>query len=228
METFTLAPVGGWIVRAFGRNPLVRTSDRIEALLLIPAVTIALAAAPIAGAIGTAVYEARSHANVERATSRHTVTAIAVEDSVTTVRPYTIIVDARWRVDGTEHTGSFEWDDMVKAGDRLTIWVDSDGNYVGPPTPTSRAGADAVVAGLATWLGAVAATSALIAWLRSLLNRLRYGVAPSMRGCAISGFLADRSLGDLCGSSHSSSQRARVRGPTPDPFHGGCRPVRRV
>jgi hypothetical protein len=52
METFTLAPVGGWIVRAFGRNPLVRTSDRIEALLLILAVTVALAAAPIAGAIG--------------------------------------------------------------------------------------------------------------------------------------------------------------------------------
>ena len=62
METFTLAPVGGWIVRAFGRNPLVRTSDRIEALLLILAVAVALAAAPIAGAIGTAVYEARSHA----------------------------------------------------------------------------------------------------------------------------------------------------------------------
>jgi hypothetical protein len=55
METFTLAPVGGWIVRAFGRNPLVRTSDRIEALLLILAVAVALAAAPIAGAIGTAV-----------------------------------------------------------------------------------------------------------------------------------------------------------------------------
>lgn len=177
METFTLAPVGGWIVRAFGRNPLVRTSDRIEALLLILAVTVALAAAPIAGAIGTAVYEARSHAYVEQATSRHTVTAIAVEDSTTTVQPYTvdtITVDARWRVDGTEHTGSFEWDDMAKAGDRLTIWVDSDGNYVGTPTPTSRAGADAVAAGLATWLGAVAATSALMASLRSRLNRLRY------------------------------------------------------
>jgi hypothetical protein len=104
-----LPQVGGWIVRAFGRNPLVRTSDRIEALLLILAVAVALVAAPIAGAIGTAVYEARSHAYVERATSRHTVTAIAVEDSVTTVRPYTIDTI-------TEHTGSFEWDDMVKAG----------------------------------------------------------------------------------------------------------------
>jgi hypothetical protein len=27
METFTLAPVGGWIVRAFGRNPLVRMTE---------------------------------------------------------------------------------------------------------------------------------------------------------------------------------------------------------
>jgi hypothetical protein len=177
METFILAPVGGWIVRAFGRNPLVRTSDRIEALLLILAVTVALVAAPVAGAIGTAVYEARSHAYAEQATSRHPVTAMAVEDSTTTVEPFTvdtITVDARWRIDGTEHTGSFEWDHMVKAGDSLTIWVDSDGNYVGPPTPASRAGADAVTAGLATWLGAVAATAAVMGSLRSWLNRLRY------------------------------------------------------
>jgi hypothetical protein len=63
METFTLAPVGCWIVRAFGRNPLVRTSDRIEALPLILAVTVALAAAPIAGRLGSAQSRKRRAGN---------------------------------------------------------------------------------------------------------------------------------------------------------------------
>ena len=55
----------------------------------------------------------------------------------------------------------------------MTIWVDRDGNDVGPPMPSSRPGADAVAAGLATWYGAVAVTAALTASLRSRLNRLR-------------------------------------------------------
>ena len=118
METFTLVPVGGWIGRAFGRNPLLRTSDRIEALVLMLAVTAALVAAPVAGAIGTGVYETRSHAYAEQAKSRHTVTAIAVGDSTTNVRPNadTTTVDARWRIDGTDHTGSLKWGEVVKAG----------------------------------------------------------------------------------------------------------------
>lgn len=175
METFTLTPVGGWIVRAFGRNPLVRTSDRIEALVLMLAVTIALVAAPIAGAIGTAVHDKRCHAYAEQAASRHTVTAIAVDASASAVRPnsVTTVVNARWRIDGTEHVGSLKWDQTVKAGDSLTIWVDRDGNCVGPPTPTSRAGAEAVGVAVAMWLAAAAVTAALTASLRSQLNRLR-------------------------------------------------------
>jgi hypothetical protein len=174
METFTLA-LGGWIGRAFGRNPLVRTGDRIEAMLLMLAVTAALIAAPIAGAIGTAVYDTRSHEYAEQAMSRHTVAAKAIEDSTTSVRPNsdTITVAIRWRIDGIEHTGSVALDQTVQAGDSLTIWVDRDGNYVAPPTPASQAGSYAVGIGVLTWLGAVVATVTFTALLRSRLNRLR-------------------------------------------------------
>jgi hypothetical protein len=66
MAMFTFTPGRGWVVRAFGRNPLVRTSDRIEALVLILAVTVAIVTAPIAGAIGIAVYEEQSHTYAEQ------------------------------------------------------------------------------------------------------------------------------------------------------------------
>ena len=43
-------------------------------------------------------------------------------------------VNARWQVNGTEHTGSFTFDRAVKTGDPLRIWVDRNGNRVDAPT----------------------------------------------------------------------------------------------
>jgi hypothetical protein len=85
-----------------------------------------------------------------------------------------ITVHARWRAQGTEHTGVFKWNDGVKAGDILTIWVDnSDGNYVGAPTPTSQASVGAVGAALAMWLSVIVTTATLMVAVRFRLNRLR-------------------------------------------------------
>jgi hypothetical protein len=44
---------------AFCRNPLVRVTDRLEALVIVLAIVVSLLAAPVAGAVGTAVYDAR-------------------------------------------------------------------------------------------------------------------------------------------------------------------------
>jgi hypothetical protein len=52
METFTLSLGRCWIIRAVGRNPLVRTSDRVEALILILVFATALVVTPVAGTIG--------------------------------------------------------------------------------------------------------------------------------------------------------------------------------
>jgi len=40
---------------AFCRNPLVRVTDRLEALVIVLAIVVSLLAAPVAGAVGTAV-----------------------------------------------------------------------------------------------------------------------------------------------------------------------------
>ena len=58
MQTFTLLPERWWVVRVFGRNPLVRLSDRVGVLLVLLACAVSIIAAPVAGAVGTAVYDA--------------------------------------------------------------------------------------------------------------------------------------------------------------------------
>ena len=60
MDTFTVRSPRWLVVRLFGRNPLIRISDRIEALALVLTVVVSLLAAPIAAAVGTAVYDSRS------------------------------------------------------------------------------------------------------------------------------------------------------------------------
>ncbi len=47
------------LLRLLGRDPLVRTTDRIEALVSVLTVVVTLLAAPIAAAIGTQVYDSR-------------------------------------------------------------------------------------------------------------------------------------------------------------------------
>lgn len=72
METFTLG-LPQWAQRLRSRNPLLRNSDRVEALALVIAFTVVVLAIPVAGAIGTAVYDAGANA-----TAGSTAVAVAV------------------------------------------------------------------------------------------------------------------------------------------------------
>jgi hypothetical protein len=165
------------VLRACGRrNPLVRTSDRIELLIIALGVLIALAATACAGALGTAVHDVRSRVYLAEAQTRHTVIATAIEDNTTILGVggnAVTRVNARWQVDGTQHTGGFTIDGPVKTGDPLTIWVDRDGNRVDAPTPTSQAGVDAVAAACAAWLTVIFAVTGVVWWGRSRLDRRR-------------------------------------------------------
>jgi hypothetical protein len=127
MQTFTLLPQRWWVVRVFGRNPLVRLSDRVGVLL---AWAVSIIAAPVAGAVGTAVHEAHSVRYAEQAKTRHPVTATVLQDSTVILDNVTYTVSARWRAEATLHTGSFSWPHFVKAGDLIDIWVDTDGSLV--------------------------------------------------------------------------------------------------
>jgi hypothetical protein len=175
MQSVEYAP--RWrMLRACGRNPLVRGIDRVELLIVALGILVALVSVAYAGALGTAVHDARSRVYIAQAQTRHTLTATAMKDStiVSRVDDSTATrVSARWQVDGIEHAGTFNWDHAVKTGDPLTIWVDHNGDRVDPPTPTSQAAQDAVGLAYVAWQAVVLVTACLV-WLgRSYLDRRR-------------------------------------------------------
>ena len=175
MQTFEYVP-GWWVLRAFGRNGLVRGIDRLELLIVALGIFVVVVAAACAGALGTAVHDARSRVYIAQAQTRHAVTAIATEDSTLVLRvddSTATRVNARWQDNGTEHTGSLNWDNAVKTGDPLTIWVDGNGDRVDAPAPTSQAGADAVGVAYAAWQTLALTVIGLICWGRRRLNRRR-------------------------------------------------------
>ncbi|MCW2690415.1 MAG: conserved hypothetical rane protein [Mycobacterium sp.] len=167
---------GWWVLRACGRNPLVRRIDRLELLIVALGILVVVVAAAFAGALGTAVHDARSRVYIAQAQTRHTVTARAIDDSTIVLGVNdnaATRVNARWQVNGTEHTGSLNSDQAVKTGDPLTIWVDRNGDRVDAPTPISQAGADAVGVAYVAWQSVALAAAGLICWGRSRLDRRR-------------------------------------------------------
>ncbi|GBE66005.1 membrane protein [Mycobacterium sp. MFM001] len=164
------------VVRLLGRNPLVRTSDRIEALVLVLAVAVSVLAIPVAAAVGTVVHDARSQVYAEQAQDRRLVSGVVIDTSVATKPPRkpgkTIAVKARWFANGAERTGVVAAERAVKPGDAIDIWVRHDGSPAGPPTRTAVD--EAVAAALAIWWCVVLVAVGLFAGTRTVLDRVRY------------------------------------------------------
>ena len=177
METFTVRlPRWPVLLRLTGRNPLVRTVDRIEALVLVLAVVVALLAVPIAAAAGTAIYDSGRHIYAKQANTRHTVAATVVDgDAVQPLsRTSTTAVPARWIAANTEHTGMIEAPSTIRTGETVTIWVDTTGEQVNEPTPASRAAVEAAMSAMVIWIFVAAMAAALFAVTRSACDRLRF------------------------------------------------------
>ena len=176
METFTIGLGNRWWIRALGHNPLVRRSDRIEAIVLVFAVVLAIVAVPIAGAVGTAMHDQRIRLYAHKEKARHQViaTATAVGTVVLQPRDFAVRAEATWSDGGIEHTGALMWPHPVKIGDRQSIWVDGTGDRVGQPSSSSRADGEALGVAIAVWLGVVGACAAVAYLIRCWLDRRRY------------------------------------------------------
>lgn len=176
MDAFTVRlPRWPVLLRLVGRDPLVRTTDRIEALVTVLAVVVSLLAIPIAAAIGTAVYDTSRRAYAEQAETRHTVAATVtdVAASPQIVRTGTTTVPARWTAGGAEHTGAVEAPSTTKTGDAVEIWVDDNGAQVSAPTPTSRAAVEASTGALVVWMSVAAIAATLSTLTRAVCDRIR-------------------------------------------------------
>jgi hypothetical protein len=175
LETFTVRLPRWPIFELLRRNPLVRTSDRIQALVSALAVVVVLLSVPVAAAVGTAVYDSRRDVYAEQAHSRHLITATITDDTGAPKisRANTAMMKARWSAAGAEHTGAVEAPSATESGDTVAIWVDNNGELADEPTPTNRAAVDAVTAALFILAGVTAAAAILLAATRAVCDRIR-------------------------------------------------------
>ncbi|ORC00598.1 hypothetical protein B1T48_03790 [Mycobacterium persicum] len=172
METFTIDPRCWRLARLVGRNPLLRRTDRLEALLLLVVLVASLLLIPAAAIVGAEVLDARDHQYAAQAQVRHPVTA-TVTGATHDPNSEGIVVHVRWAAAAGERTGSFRHSAPLNVGQRVEIWVDRDGNLVRPPTPRWHAGVDAVVTSVLILLTCGAAMSLVVGSVRSRLDRAR-------------------------------------------------------
>ena len=111
-----------------------------------------------------------------RPTTRHFVAATVTDlpASQQVLRTSTITVQARWSAAGAEHTGAVKAQSTTKTGDPIEIWVDNNGAQVPAPTPTTRAGVEAVTGALVIWISVAAAAATLFTITRALCDRIRF------------------------------------------------------
>jgi hypothetical protein len=175
MDSFVIRPTTWPVLRLFSRNPLIRTSDRIETAAVTLAALLVVIGAACAGILGTIIHDTENQKFLRQAQTRHVVMATAVDDSKPAASSETTAstVYARWHVNGIDHAKVLGWDYAVKAGEPLEIWVDADGNRVGRPTPVERAAADALSAAVVGWLIVVLAAAQVVCAVRAHANRMR-------------------------------------------------------
>jgi hypothetical protein len=174
-ETFTLRLPQWPVFGLLRRNPLLRASDRFEALVFALAVMVSLLAVPVAAAVGTAVHDSRHDLYAQQHHTRHLVTATITDDTAAQniSRTNTATMAARWSAAGAEHTGAVTAQSETKPGGHVAIWVDDNGALTDEPTPTTRAGLDAVTAALFMWAGVTIAAAILLAGTRAVCDRIR-------------------------------------------------------
>lgn len=167
MPRYSSMPVRIWRQLPCSRSPLMRPSDRAEALIRIAAAAVMLAAIPVAGAAGTAEYSSAQVSIAAENASKTDVAATISDDPVTVVRsdaagqaiPRTDAT-VTWTYGG--HTGHtvIAVAGHAHRGDTVPVWVDRDGRQTDPPLDADAAASRGIGAGVlllvAIWSSAVA------------------------------------------------------------------------
>lgn len=170
-----------WRRLHIGRNPLARSSDRLEAALVIGAVLVALLAIPFAAAVGSDAYAAAARRAAEQTADRHQATAVLLADAPPVqVRldgvpvEETVEVHARWVVPGGPvREGVVTVDPSSATGNEVRIWLDAEGNAVDAPMTSTDAASQGVGVGVGVWLVCVTLLAGFCLAGRSMLCRLR-------------------------------------------------------
>jgi hypothetical protein len=134
-------------------NPLRRTSDRVEAVIVATALIMFLIGAPLVAMFAGRWAAAAAHrVQRDQQASWHQVTAVLLANANPTVDigyggVDTSEVRARWTTpDGAIRTGNVPARVGARAGSTVRIWVDRSGAVTGPPLRQEQATGQAVLA----------------------------------------------------------------------------------
>ncbi|WP_433663229.1 Rv1733c family protein [Nocardia sp. CA-128927] len=141
-----------WSRQPWSPNPLLRTSDRFEALLRLVAVLAVVVAVPVAGALGTAAYtESAAQIRAENAT-KHSVIAVLIEESAKSA-VHEFQANVRWDDNGRPGTAVVPVRRGLQAGDHVTVWLGPDGAPTTELRPTTAAAMTGIGVGVVTFVG---------------------------------------------------------------------------
>jgi len=174
----TMNPIRWWVKCAFGRGPLLRRADRIEAWGLVVGFVAVIAAAVPAMAVGHVGYAARAQTIAAEAASRHPVNAVALGDSTASPTqaesPSTsFLAHVRWNAQGSAHEDYSTVEQPVRAGQSVRIWLDDAGKVTTPPQTADDARVDAAGTVAIAWLGFAALIGVAMAMFRAAVGRAR-------------------------------------------------------
>jgi hypothetical protein len=171
-------PVRWWAARAFGRSPLMRAADRVEAWAVVVGLALLVAAAYPAMAIGQMGYDASSQTIATDTSDRHPVeaTALGNSSSAPSIPESTntmFTVNVRWFSQHAAHDTVTRVDEPVKAGDRVRIWLTDQGTVTTPPMTDADAHLIKIGTVALSWVVLAALIACAFMLLRSRLDRVR-------------------------------------------------------
>ena len=162
-------------VRALGRNPLVRGTDRLEALAFFAVLVLAVLALPLAARAGDAIYDAGVRTATEQAATRHAIVATAVDSSPGVQADFDgpSYVRAQWHEGTRLRSEEVVTSISVIAGDSMKIWLDDTDEVVAAPLTPDDAKLSAAGAAASTWVALVACAAFVAFLVRRGLDRAR-------------------------------------------------------
>jgi hypothetical protein len=150
----SFAPRVRFALRALGRNPVVRGSDRVEALVVLAVLIIGIFAIPFAAHVEDQTYRSHLPIAAEQARSRHSVPAVVVQGSVGMPTDFDtpLSVRVQWHEGATLRTEDVISPGTVETGAPMTIWLDTAGKVVPAPLTPTDIKISAVSVGWTVWV----------------------------------------------------------------------------
>ncbi len=161
------------------RNPLRRTSDRVESLLLGGLLVAALAGAPLAAqAASHAAYAGALRAQQAQQATRHEVRAVLTQTAGSTTSAYalstSVPVQATWTAPtGEKRSGEILALAGTQKGTAVPVWIDAKGNLTSPPLLPSQVAGQADIAALAAIVSVAVLFLCAVGTVRFVVNRRR-------------------------------------------------------